>query len=223
MADWNCSSCGWVNREFSATCLSCGAPQTAAAPVGRQASPASPPAWDHAPQPQLTTHDPLPSVAAPPTRWFRVDGLLGGLTLAALAAVAASATWYGVVALSEYQIGFVAVAVGWVIGTGAVLGARRRGSLWLAGGSILLTLAALAVSEYLIAYHYATQELGLALDLIQPLDFMISVVLEVLAADPATLVFWGFAIAAAGWVPFKAIMASGDQNPRPDPEPIAVQ
>lgn len=205
MSDWSCSNCGWVNREISESCLSCGAPK-GAVPASTTEEP-----WQATPpSPQLVFADPLPFVAPGPTPWFRTDGLLGGLAVAVLAAVVASAVWYAVVTFSSYQIGFVAIGVGWVIGTGAVIGARGRGSIWLAAASMLLTLVALGVSEYLISYHFITQEFGLALDLIQPPDVVVSVIVEVLAADPLTLAFWGFALVAAAYVPFKAILSASD-------------
>jgi hypothetical protein len=163
----------------------------------------------------------MPEVAARRT-WFTADGLGRGILLAAVAAVIASAIWYAVVALSEYQIAFVAVAVGWVIGTAAVRGAGGRGSIPLAAVSAFLTLAALFVSEYLINYHYISQILG-PLELIQPPDIVFAIVVESLSADPTTLVFWALALGAAVWIPFKAIAFEGSEPPSlsgtPNPHP----
>jgi hypothetical protein len=177
--------------------------------------------WDLAPtppthstpgSPELVTAEPLPNLPGqPPVAPFTTRGLVGGLAVAVVAAVLATAIWYAVVAFSSYQIGFVAVAVGWVIGTGAVLGARGRGSIWLSAISVLLTIISLGVSEYLIAYHFVTEEIGFDVGLIQPVDVMLSIILEVIVADPLTLVFWGFAVVAAAYVPFKQI--------RPEAEP----
>jgi hypothetical protein len=158
---------------------------------------------------------PMPAVVTPPMPWFRTDGLLGGLAVAALAAIVASVGWYAVVAFSSYQIAFVAILVGWVIGSGAVLGARGRGSLWLCAASVLLTLVALTLSEYFIAYHFITQESGFAFELLQSPLLIIELVIEIIAADPVTLLFWAVALGAAAWVPFKAI---GPAEPGPRPE-----
>jgi hypothetical protein len=144
--------------------------------------------------------------------WFTSEGLARGSVFAAIAALVASALWYAVVAISEYQIAFVAIGVGWVVGTAAVLGARGRGSIPLSAVSGVLTLAALFVSEYLIDYHYITQIVG-PMDLIQPPDLVIALVIDSLSADPATLLFWAFALAAAVWLPFKAIAFEGTQPP----------
>jgi hypothetical protein len=162
---------------------------------------------------------PMPAVVSTPMPWFRIDGLRGGLAVAALAAIVATGVWYAVVAFSSYQIGFVAAAVGWVIGTGAVLGARGRGSLWLVAASVALTLVALTVGEYLIAYHYLSQEPELSFGLLQSPLLIIELVIEIIRFDPVTLLFWALALAAAAWVPFKAI---GATEPGPtEPGPLA--
>ena len=158
-----------------------------------------------APTFELGPMAPMPASHAPETAWFRTDGFGRGLAFALIAAVLATAIWYAVVVVTSYQVGLVAALVGWLIGTGAVLGARRRGSLWLILASVGLTLVALSVSEYLIAYHIATSVLGLEFELIQDPFLIITLVVEIVASDPTSLVFWAFALGAAAWVPFKAI------------------
>lgn len=73
----------------------------------------------------------------------------------ALAALICSGIWYGLVVVSNYKLGIVAIAVGWLVGKGVVLGSgnKRSGSLQLAGG--LLALAGLVGGEYLIINHFA--------------------------------------------------------------------
>jgi hypothetical protein len=234
MADWKCPDCGWVNREFSERCLSCGHARDAAMePVEPGTRPADPGSWgtpwtapsaqqavDHAPAtarswdvqstpappPDFIRAEAVPDLPPdPPLSWFSTKGLGGGALVAAGAALITTVIWYLVVAVSSYQIGFIATLVGWVIGTGAVIGARGRGSLWLSGIAAVLTIVSLGVSEYLINYHIATEMVGVQLDLLQPIDFMFSIVVESITADPVTLLFWAFAIGAAAYVPFKAI------------------
>ncbi len=79
----------------------------------------------------------------------------GALLYGAGAAVAGSATWYGLVVVSDYKLGIVAIGMGWLVGKAVVYGAgdKRSGSLQLAGG--LLALAALFLGEYLIVNHMA--------------------------------------------------------------------
>jgi hypothetical protein len=126
--------------------------------------------------------------------------LLGGLVLGLLAAVVATGLWYGVVAFTNYQIAFVAIGVGWLVGTGTVMGAGGGASFVLVVSSGLFTLAALAVSEYLSIFHFASQMFELSFsDLFQSPGLMLEVVVESLSADPITLVFWAIAL----WTAFK--------------------
>lgn len=217
MADWRCPDCGWTNREFSDLCVSCGLPRpTGAGTSGTTDASAStlhspplppigvPPAFE--PGPGETAAFPVaPTAADAQGEPFGNLGLSRGIVFAVAAAIVASAIWYAVVAFSSLQIGFVASAVGWLVGTAAVVGARGRGSVWLAGVSVLLTVLALGVSEYLIAYHMTTRDLGVEFSLLQPPDVIFEIVLAVLQNDPVTLAFWAFAVALAGYIPLKAI------------------
>ena len=159
--------------------------------------------------------EPLPLGPLAPTNRWASDGLPRGLAFAAAAAVLAAAIWYLVVVITEYELGIVAALVGWVVGTAAVIGSGRRGSLWLVAGSVLLTLTALFIAEYLILYHFATQFFG-AFPLIQPPWVVIQIVIEYLASEPISLLFWGFALFSAASVPFKTI---GDA-PEPAGQPL---
>jgi len=79
----------------------------------------------------------------------------GAVLCGALAALIGAGIWYGLVVLSNYKLGIVAIGVGWLVGKGVVLGSgnKRSGSLQLAGG--LLALAALIGGEYLIVNYFA--------------------------------------------------------------------
>jgi len=211
MADWRCSDCGWQNREFSDLCVSCGLPRPAGAGQSdaTSQSPLLPPLGvAPAPQPRPAEIDALPmapNVVQAQGQPFGILGLSRGIVFALAAAIVASAIWYAVVVFSSLQIGFVASAVGWLVGTAAVAGARGRGSVWLAGVSVVLTVLALGVSEYLIAYHVTTRDLGFSFSLVQAPDVILEVVLGVLQDDPVTLAFWAFAVAFAGYIPLRAI------------------
>jgi hypothetical protein len=231
MADWSCPQCRWVNREFAEACLSCGTKRPGDAE--RAAATRAPDAgtWELQGPPAMPRSLPMTmpmtgeaSIAVQaPTRAgepFGILGLPGGIIGAVVAAVIGSAVWYAVVAFSSLQIGFVAAAVGWLVGTGAVLGARGRGSVWLSAVSVVVTVLALGISEYLIAYHVVTRDLGIDFNLLQPPDVIADIVIGILQDDPVTLVFWAFAIAAAAYIPFKAISAAArSQPPVPDYPP----
>ena len=193
MASWICQECDWANPDTVTQCRSCGATRAGFEP-GRPEQAATP-AWQF----------PSGTTSAPPAAGGRAGGLIGGLALGAGAAVVATVAWYLIVALSEYQIAFVAIAVGWLVGSAVVWGSGRRVSWPLIVASPLLTLVALAVSEYLIVYHVVTQELGIAVELLQPIGVMIEIVIESITAEPSTLVFWGIALVASAWIPFRAM------------------
>jgi hypothetical protein len=132
-----------------------------------------------------------------------IGGVLGGLVGAAVA----TALWYGVVVVTGWQIGLVAIVVGFVVGKAVVFGAGGRGSIPLVAVSGAFTLAALVVSEYLIVHHFLVEYYGSAemFSLIQPIDFVVTVAIESVQADPLTLLFWAFAMFQAVAIPFGAI------------------
>jgi hypothetical protein len=217
--DWVCGHCKSINRPSANSCYSCGgareivaapdprmtpppvAPATSGpAAVAQPASPAMPLAAsvESAPAGLMAAR---PAPAQPASTTDLLGGLLGGL----VAAVIASAIWYGVVVVSHFQVGIVAIAVGFIVGQGVVLGARRHGSIALVAVSVALTLLALVVSEYLIVAHFVGQELDVQLDVAQPPDIILGVVFESLTADPLTLVFWAIALFQAVVIPWRTM------------------
>lgn len=233
MNEWVCSSCKSINRPSARSCYSCGGPKGAApvAPNDFAANDFAP--NDFAPSAMAVgqgaagtaTMAGLPfavaadggsmslaaEVAAAPETPATPAGpmdLLGGLVGGVVGAVVATAVWYGVVAASQFQVGLVAIAVGWLVGQGVVFGAQRRVSVALIPVSVVLTLVALALSEYLIVMHFFSQELG-PVDLLQPPGLMLEVVTLSLQADPLTLAFWAIALFQAFMIPARAARPSG--------------
>jgi hypothetical protein len=213
MADWRCSRCSWVNRDWQGECHSCGATReegaqelAARADVRADGTSLVVPAPAGATNPGATT-------AAPPG----VPGLLGGLAAGALAGALGTAIWYAVVVVTEYEIGFIAVVVGWLVGTAVVFGARQRVSIPLVAASGLLTLAALSVSQYLIVYHVLTQAIGFPLGLLEAPELIIELAVESIRADPVTLLFWGIALFQAVYIPFRQMRPS-EAGSGPDQE-----
>jgi len=225
MDEWVCGKCRSINLKFATSCYSCATPRHIAEAAYAQAASAS--LGYTAPSSGIAT----PAVAglagegvafasaeASPAGGYVfapaaphaaggygfVGGLLGGLFAAAIA----TGVWYAVVAMTNWQIGLVAVAVGWLVGTGTVLGAGGGASFLLVASSAIFTLIALAVSEYLIIFHFVSEVIGLSMaDLIQPPDLMLQVVIESLAADPLTLVFWAIALFVSVSIPVRAMAA----------------
>lgn len=157
-------------------------------------------------------HGPAPTAPAGPAT--QAD-LIGGLAAGLVAAIVASTIWYAVVVVTGFQVGLVAVAVGFLVGQAVVLGARRRGSIVLVGASVVFTLLALAISEYLIVVHFVGLEFaadGLTIEVLQPIDFMIEVVAESVQADPLTLLFWAIALFQAIAIPAR-LLRGGTETP----------
>lgn len=224
MNDWVCGNCKSINRGSANSCYSCGgAREIVAAPEGRPLSvvPSTSPTLAAADGGVgvAALRSPLDAGAlagsaatadadATPGQPASMSDILGGLLAGLVAAVLASAVWYGVVAVSQYQVGLVAIAVGFIVGYGVVLGANRRGSVVLVAISVVLTLLALVISEYLIVAHFVGQELaaqGVTIELIQPPDFIVSVVMDSVQSDPLTLVFWAIALFQAFAIPSRSL------------------
>jgi len=140
------------------------------------------------------------------------EHLAGGVLGGAIGAALAAGLWYGVVVLTNWQIGLIAIAVGFVVGKGVVLGAGGRGSVLLIPVSVGLTFVSLVVSEYLIAVHFVNQiaaELGASaaefLALFSPVD-LVRLSLE---GEPITLLFWAIAGYEAFIIPLRAMARGG--------------
>lgn len=160
----------------------------------------------------MTQVQPPATPAAPgfePVLSVGESSLIGGIVGGLVGAIAATALWYGVVVVTEMQIGLVAIAVGFVVARAALFGAGGRGSIPLVAVSALLTLTALVVSEYLIVFHFVGELIGAEAigSVIQPPDVVIGVAIDSLMADPLTLLFWGIALFQAVAIPFSAIGA----------------
>jgi hypothetical protein len=128
--------------------------------------------------------------------------LAGALAVGVCAALVAAFGWYLVVALTHYQLGLLAIGVGFLVGAGVVFGGRGGRGMTFQVASVAITLLAMAGSEYLIVRHFANVQLaaeGLAIPLLTPPAVMLDIVSDGLKQDPITLVFWGIAL----WTAFK--------------------
>jgi hypothetical protein len=131
--------------------------------------------------------------------------ILGGLVAAILSAL----IWYAFVAITNYQLGLLAVGVGWIVAQGVMFGAGRKRGPILQVTSIVITLLAMAVSEYLIVRHVINEILldeGLIpkdLPILLPIEDALNLILESIKAEPLTLLFWGIALFVAFGLPGK--------------------
>ena len=82
--------------------------------------------------------------------------VMGGLA----GAVAGGLIWYFFVILTDWQVGFIAMLMGLLVGLGVVRGAGRKTGRPLQWISVLLTVVAILFSEYLIFNHFF-REVGL--------------------------------------------------------------
>jgi hypothetical protein len=221
--DWVCGNCKSINRASAGSCYSCGGSRATVAAPDPRLAPAAPigdgpgfaalsTAGAGAAGAVVASGPTIPglgeTVALPagaPAQPASTSDVLGGVLAGVVAAVLATAVWYGVVAATHFQVGIVAIAVGFIVGQGVVFGARRRTSIVLVAVSVVLTLLALALSEYLIVAHFASQELGFSVELVQPPDFVLGVISDSLGADPLTLVFWAIALFQAFVIPWRSI------------------
>jgi hypothetical protein len=81
--------------------------------------------------------------------------LLAGLSGAALGAV----VWYLLVRFTGWQVGIVAVLVGWLAGKGVVIGSGQKRGTNLQVLSVILTVIAMLASEYFV-FNYFFHEAG---------------------------------------------------------------
>ena len=141
-----------------------------------------------------------------------VLALLAGLS----AAVVGIMIWYGLVVITNYHLGFVAVAIGWLVGIAVVLGAGRKRGPGLQALSVAITLVALVISQWLIVRYFAVQGLteqgftGIALFL--PLGTMLDLVITSISEDLLTLVFWAIALWAAFATPARRHLRRVDET-----------
>jgi len=232
--DWVCGNCKSINRGSANSCYSCGGSReivavsetrplgaptyTAPAPVAGMGT-ATLATADGQPGVTATTMPGFagvgalgaPSAEAQPRQPATTKDLLGGLGAGLVAAILATAIWYAVVTISHYQLGIVAIVVGFLVGQGVVLGASRRGSPVLIAISVVLTAMALVASEYLIVVHFVNEELaaeGAFVDVIQPASLMAEVVVESVKADLLTLAFWAIALFQAFTIPARQLRRS---------------
>lgn len=124
--------------------------------------------------------------------------VLPAAALGLVAGLVAAGIWYAVVAITNFQLGIVAVGVGWAVAKAVSVGSgKKRGGVlpWI---SVAIALVAMASGQYLVIRHFIVEELaaeGVAnIPLLLSLELMVQLVYEGLKADPVTLLFWIIAL-----------------------------
>jgi hypothetical protein len=237
VSDWVCGRCKSINRERAAACYSCGGMRGAVQlqMSSSTAIPASPVAPSSAPATAapiaaaagaeggmlagttLASGIPVAEVASPPVpaEPAGMGDIAGGVIGGAIGAFLATAVWYGVVVATGWQIGLVAIAVGFIVGYGVVLGAGRHPSIALVPISVVFTLVALVASEYLIATHFLgvaaaeiSAETGIPIAEIKSFFTPVELLRFSIESEPITLLFWAIAGYEAFAIPMRAVTRS---------------
>jgi len=129
------------------------------------------------------------------------------LLLGLLATVVGCVLWYAVVVITNFEVGIVAIAIGWLVGTAVMFGAGRKRGLILQIVAVLITLVALLFSEYLIVRHFVVKNLAeegyTRIPLFLPPLNMLRVVALAIKARPISLLFWAIALWQAFVTPTK--------------------
>jgi hypothetical protein len=140
-----------------------------------------------------------------------IFAVLAGLA----AAVVGVLVWYGVVVITNYQLGFIAVGVGWLVAMAVVFGSGRKRGLSLQAISVTITLVALVISEYLIVRYslseYLAEQGFSEVALFLPLGAMLDLVVASIRANLFTLIFWAIALWAAFSTPARRRLRRVDQ------------
>ncbi len=138
-------------------------------------------------------------------RQFQAETANANLLFAVLAGLAAAVVgvliWYGFIVITNYHLGLLAAGLGWLVGIAVVLGAGRKRGPALQAISVVITLFALVLSQWLIVRYFAVQALAeqgfTGISLFVPLGVMLDLVITSLGEDLLTLVFWAIALWAA--------------------------
>ncbi|MDD5111295.1 MAG: hypothetical protein PHG85_01980 [Candidatus Altiarchaeota archaeon] len=133
--------------------------------------------------------------AAKPEKPNILIGAMAGLTVA----LVSSLIWFAVVVITNYQLGIVAIIVGWLIGFCTLKATGGKTSRTLQIIAIAITIFAMGLSEYLVVNHFTNEYLdeegeGKYLPLMLPPNAIAEIIYESIAADPLTLLFWAIAV-----------------------------
>jgi hypothetical protein len=129
-----------------------------------------------------------------------LHGLFLGLIFGFLGAIA----WFLILVTTSWEIGFVAIGLGYLVGLGVARGAGRKRGRKLQWLAVLATVVVMLFTEYLIGRHAVSRilvEQGYPpMPLLVPAPLVLAVLVTMLS-DLATLALWGFAFLAAWSVP----------------------
>ncbi|UCH96886.1 MAG: hypothetical protein JSV88_08555 [Candidatus Aminicenantes bacterium] len=120
--------------------------------------------------------------------------VLGAVVFGLGAAVISALLWYAVVVITNYELGIVAVAVGWLVAQAVILGSGRKRGPVVQVISVLAIIFAMGLGEYLIIRHFLIKAGLENMPLFIPLKLVFNLLIEVIKEDPLMLVFWLIAV-----------------------------
>jgi hypothetical protein len=129
--------------------------------------------------------------------------VLGAVVFGVGAAVISALVWYAVVAITNYELGIVAVAVGWLVTRAVMLGAGRKRGLIIQVISVIVIIFAMALGEYLIIRHFLIKAGYGDIPLFIPFKLIVNLLVEVIKEDPIMLAFWLIAVIEGFVLPAK--------------------
>ena len=88
------------------------------------------------------------------TKSLKTPDLHGAILYALGFGLVAALIWFGVVVLTGFELGIIAVGVGYAVGYGVFLGSKKHTGLQLQLLAAGLSLVAILVGEYLITNHF---------------------------------------------------------------------
>lgn len=142
-------------------------------------------------------------------RAFQAETQEPNLVMASLfgmgAGLAAALIWYGIVVTTKYELGIIAILVGWLVGKAVTIGAGKKRGTQLQLLSVGITLLAMTLSEYLVVRYFVVEMLSeegyTNIPLFLPLGLVLELIGEGLKNNPITLLFWAIALWQAWSVP----------------------
>lgn len=85
--------------------------------------------------------------------------LMGAVLLGLLGGLLAGVVWYLIVAITRYEIGYVALGVGYLIGWSVYFGSGKKRGFHLQMISVGITLATLMIAAYFTVLHFLREYL----------------------------------------------------------------
>lgn len=128
-----------------------------------------------------------------------------GVAAAAAAGLVGALVWFGVVVVTDFKVGLLAVGIGWLIGFAAMkaAGGPSPALPWI---SLAIALAAMVGGEYLIVNHFVTKAAGDPGLAFIPFDMFLEVYGR--GFNPMDLLFYAIGAWEAYKLPARALRAA---------------